>query len=359
MGKKTLILHIGQSKTGTSSIQKFCQINRDKLAEAGIIYPSVKKSGLDINLLEHNAFAESLCGINRYPNLTFEEYIAQFKGDKILLSAESFFGVPHIWSLGSANEFLPAHRAKLEKLRAWTNGYQLEIILYLRHPLDWYRSAVSHIIRHEGLLVQKIYETDAQLYEFLKPHMDYVSIIRLWQEVLSPSVFTIKAFDCKTLVEQDSVADFCSLIGYKGTHSSELEENSSWPAEFTVLKKQLNQKSRSKWRELFIIDVLNQLANQYKHLSTYDISEDLQARILEDMSDMCKQLSSQYHVEFTVKDIKTPRDIDQAVLACIAEQFDKICNSPKGQLKLLSVWGKANMRQHFGCIYNFVKKVVR
>ena len=36
---KTLILHIGTPKTGTTSIQNFCGLNRERLDELGIHYP--------------------------------------------------------------------------------------------------------------------------------------------------------------------------------------------------------------------------------------------------------------------------------------------------------------------------------
>lgn len=36
---KTLYIHIGTPKTGTTSIQNFCGLNREKLKEQGVLYP--------------------------------------------------------------------------------------------------------------------------------------------------------------------------------------------------------------------------------------------------------------------------------------------------------------------------------
>jgi hypothetical protein len=357
MEKKTLILHIGQSKTGASSIQKFCQKNRANLAACGISYPSVKKNGVDVNLLEHNAFAETVCGISRYPYLAFEDYISQFQGGKILLSAESFWGTPHIWTLNSPDEFLSAHRAKLEKLREWTKNFHLEIILYLRHPLEWFKSSVSHIIRHEGLLGKKIYQSDEQLYELLKPHMDYLSLISLWNEVLQPDKFTIKAFDRQQLVNTDAVADFCSHIGYNGTPTKELEENAGWPAEITLLKKELNERSKPKWKECAIIEILNKLANSYSG-AAYDISEELQRKIINDMGGQLEILANKYQIIFAECFVKSRRQIDKETLVVTRKNFNSEYRSVRGWGAVMTQLFKRALRQHFTTPYNLLKTAV-
>lgn len=47
---KKLILHIGTEKTGTTSIQKFLNLNKDELLNEGIFYPM------------------GTCGTDNYPN---------------------------------------------------------------------------------------------------------------------------------------------------------------------------------------------------------------------------------------------------------------------------------------------------
>src|SRR3989344_5912389 len=93
------ILHIGQSKTGTTALQRFLSANRAGLVRRGILYPDVQLGGIRLNVLNHNPFADSLAGEVRHPHLSPEEYIKQFREQAvesnchtILLSAESFFG---------------------------------------------------------------------------------------------------------------------------------------------------------------------------------------------------------------------------------------------------------------------------
>ena len=77
------ILHIGQSKTGTTSLQGVLAANRAKLTRQGILYPYVLVHGMGLNLPNHNSFADSLAGFIRYPGLQAEEYMVQFREQAI------------------------------------------------------------------------------------------------------------------------------------------------------------------------------------------------------------------------------------------------------------------------------------
>ncbi|MCH8942156.1 MAG: hypothetical protein IIA48_06935 [Bacteroidetes bacterium] len=48
------ILHIGQSKTGTTAIQSFLSENRKILHNKGILYPDILKKWVSLDLLNHN-----------------------------------------------------------------------------------------------------------------------------------------------------------------------------------------------------------------------------------------------------------------------------------------------------------------
>ena len=73
-----ILLHIGQSKTGTSAIQAYLSLNRKELARNGILYPSVKIWGMPVDLGNHNPLADALVAVFRYPFLTAEQYFDQF-----------------------------------------------------------------------------------------------------------------------------------------------------------------------------------------------------------------------------------------------------------------------------------------
>ncbi|MCK5244960.1 MAG: hypothetical protein KAJ90_06790 [Desulfobacterales bacterium] len=58
-----ILLHIGQSKTGTSAIQAYLTLNRLRLREAGVLYPSVTIGGMSVDIGSHNSVADTLAGL--------------------------------------------------------------------------------------------------------------------------------------------------------------------------------------------------------------------------------------------------------------------------------------------------------
>jgi len=208
------------------------------------------------------------------------------------------------------------------------------------------------------LLGKKVYRSDEQLYELLKPHMDYLSQINLWREVLSPDVFTIRPFDRTVLKDGDAVADFCSLIGYQGERLREIEENSSWPAEVTEFKKKFNETPHTKWKEWTAISVLSSIADNYPSLSAYQIDEVLQGRIISEMGQMCGELSSEYGVKFPVMQVKFCRDIRQDILANVDKEFTEGLASWSIRLKTFAYFMKGMLRNYLTGVYNLVKFLV-
>lgn len=88
--KKTLYLHVGTHKTGTSTIQEECTKNRSKLKELGILYPEpIKKTTFLVN---HHSIAHL---IDKRAVKELNDYILDIKDqarnyDSVFLSSEVF-----------------------------------------------------------------------------------------------------------------------------------------------------------------------------------------------------------------------------------------------------------------------------
>lgn len=177
------IIHIGQSKTGTTSLQSFLSENRKNLVKQGICYPDVRRGGMALHLLNHNSLADSLTGNGRYPGLSAEEYFEQFFHqaeqagcDTILLSGESFFGgAPQPWDVPVGESFHSIYANKLKLLKSLLRGRECKVIAYLRRQDAWLESIISHVIRFEGVHSHAIYQSDEQMAETLSDRMDYAS----------------------------------------------------------------------------------------------------------------------------------------------------------------------------------------
>lgn len=247
---------------------------RDDLEKAGVLYPDVTLAGSKVGLCEHNAFAESLSGIRRYPHMKAEQWAESFLTQMreknchtLLLSAESFFGTPQAWAIPQNEDFFTLHRKKIEHLAALIPAKQVQIIAYLRRQDLWLESAIGHIIRYEGLLDRSVYKDDAQITELLAPHLDYLRHISMWKDVFNSAIFTIVPYEHDVLAGGDTALDFLERTGLNDIlHLSEnipqKLENRSWSIECLTVKKVLNKQQKPKYRERTIIKILDKLDNR-------------------------------------------------------------------------------------------------
>lgn len=303
-----LILHIGQSKTGTSALQALLSGERETLENSGILFPDIILHGKNLGLLEHNAFAESISAISRYPHLDAEQWTARFiaqikekKAHTLLLSAESFFGTPQIWTLSPTDDFLTLHRQKVERLASLLPAKKTHIVLYLRRQDLWLESAIGHIIRYEGLLGRRVYENNEQITALLSPHLDYLRLADMWQEVLAPEQFSIVPYEHDALKGGDTALDFLERTGLDEIirltdNVPKKLENRSWSAECLTIKQELNKKEKSKTRERAIISILNTL-NERDDLprTRFMISQEIKDRVLEEHKADNRRLAEKYH----------------------------------------------------------------
>jgi len=302
-----LILHIGQSKTGTSSLQALLCEERKTLRDHGVLYPDVILGGTALGLMEHNAFAESLSGIMRYPHLQPDAYAENFQRQMketschtLLLSAESFFGTPQIWTAGPPEEFFSLHRKKIERLKSLLPTKLCSLVLYLRRQDLWLESAIGHIIRYEGLLGQKVFENDEQITQLLAPHLDYLRLVNLWQEVMEPSEFSVVPYEREALAGGDTAQDF--LVRTKLDTALKVDEsiprkleNQSWGAECIELKKTLNRLPKSKAQERSVIEILNQMEAKGGFSGTrFSISPSLKEKVWDEHKSDNRLLAQAY-----------------------------------------------------------------
>lgn len=140
---KTIFIHIGHYKTGTSAIQKYCAEHADDLAQGGLYYPKAGRAGNGTN---HAALSLSLAAQHGFgpppwykgPRKPDEVY-ANFRTEidtcgqsRILASSEEFFQL----ALSDNPE------NAIGDLKNRLSGYQVRIVLYIREPMallkSWY-----------------------------------------------------------------------------------------------------------------------------------------------------------------------------------------------------------------------------
>lgn len=146
-----IILHMGQSKTGSSSLQESLHASAATLRSRGVLYPSIGRKYVSHQLLM------ALCGAeNRLPRWQLEslggsegavvaarrawaatcEDIQRNRPELLILSCEHFF----LQTDG-------IQKARLAELLSPLSS-DITPVIYIRHPVDHYRSRLQQSIKH-------------------------------------------------------------------------------------------------------------------------------------------------------------------------------------------------------------------
>lgn len=139
-----IFLHIGDSRTGTTSLQTRLTKNRDVLEKYDIIYPQIGLLGNGNGVAQH-ALAFSL--MNNWPSFAssakiereivwnnLEHCINKFKETKksILISSEGFS---------------PIREPKIQFIQDFFSGHDVQVLFTYRNAEDWRRSMREHRIK--------------------------------------------------------------------------------------------------------------------------------------------------------------------------------------------------------------------
>lgn len=197
------IIHMGAAKTGSSTLQEFFHLNRQRLRDAGVFYP--RSPGAK----QHGLLAESCIDPAREPqheeverrNREFRESFAREMAreaagmDHLLVSSELFHA--RLWNAG-----------EVERLKAllqpWCSSWR--IVFYMRRQDRYATSLHSTYLRRGG-------ESDAIL-DVLNPHhFDYGGILAMWSGVFGGQAMLPRVFERDALAGGDIVADFVEASG--------------------------------------------------------------------------------------------------------------------------------------------------
>lgn len=182
---KSTLLHIGLEKTGTTSIQFLLAENANRLRQAGVLVPISPHRGNNFHLAiagysnyRADGLTKSLKIFNQADLDKFRERtllalkaeLAQFSGEKVILSSE------HFQSRLTTKADIQLVRRNLEL--AGLNNFK--VVLYLRHPL---KIALSH----HGMAIKKGVYVSEDFYHPKHPRISQIlrfkDTIEDWQSV--------------------------------------------------------------------------------------------------------------------------------------------------------------------------------
>ncbi|MBU2939559.1 hypothetical protein KO494_08395 [Lacinutrix sp. C3R15] len=202
---KTIYIHIGTMKTGSSAVQNYLVNNIDYLKENNVLYPQV-------NLKAQNYLAFSLMDkVPKHvqhvlPNTAEELY--QKLVDEILKSEESRVLITtEIFSLVSSDKYLGVEASKRLLHLLDGHGFKFKIILFLRKQDDFLLSMYNQIIKRHNFN-NLYYEDIMTYYEENIDLFDYKTIINYWSNTFGVDNIIVKPY----LKEEDILNTFFKIF---------------------------------------------------------------------------------------------------------------------------------------------------
>jgi hypothetical protein len=206
---KTVYLHIGQTKTATSSLQKLFSGNREWLANHGVFYPHVpERSGLLKE--QHRFLVDSLyhnSGHFDSAKLDWDfitKQIYQSSLDKILISEELF------WHLFENNH--EKRKKAIEWIKEYLSDFQVKVICYLRRQDSWIDSWYNQLVKTD---VSKLSCMEIEEFvDFYKKNglLNYDDVLSEWSAQFGAENIIVRPFEKAQLKNNDILHDFCSLL---------------------------------------------------------------------------------------------------------------------------------------------------
>ena len=228
--KKKIFLHIGTRKTGSSLIQNFCKLNKEKLLEIGFFYPDNDnfderkgKSAGHWNL--HRVFS------GMQSKYSLGDYLPDISpAENVILSNEML--------TSEYSDILRIAEKIHEKIAL---DYDVTVIVYLRRQ-DLYINSLYN----EGI-VSGNRKAEWSIEEFLNgghiPELDYYVLVQSWANVFGKENIVVRPFEKQQFLEGDIIKDFLHSIG------------TGWQEEFIVPE----EESKNPSPDIMLVEAVRQL----------------------------------------------------------------------------------------------------
>ncbi len=201
---RKIYLHVGTQKTGSSALQLFFYINRDILAEEGIVYPlewggqAVNQNGDQIGNISLLTSSHSYSDKEKADN--FITLVNKYQC--ILLSAEGFFLKNPSMQSGWLQDVKNAN-------------IEIDIIVYLRKQIDYTLSRYNQSVKGDAFVYKEFWEwyQEQQVEKILnyKKYLDY------FEDIVGQKHMKIRIYEKEQFTGGSIYADFMDALGLKLT----------------------------------------------------------------------------------------------------------------------------------------------
>lgn len=259
---KTIYLHIGFGKTGTSAVQQFFFSNQEELAELGLLYPATGRTCYAHHGLALYEPVEMPKGVEGLYKTLLEE-IASTPANRILISSEQFCFLKRLY---------------IVKIKELLSGYDVKVIFYVRSQLKLIESTFLEWQKAGWKYKNNI----EQFYKETKASFDFSVRIQPWIEEFGIDNIIVRVYDYRTIGD-NTCLDVMKILGIKLTNKMREVNNRANPSlipEFSTLISIIDRDEAAKDHRKEIVGELLALSRIFKPASTHKlIGEKLRSEI--------------------------------------------------------------------------------
>ena len=276
---KTLYLHIGMPKTGTTYMQNFLSKNNDVLKKQGFIYPDF---GIRFKNIGGNRNGHFLVSVIRdeegnrskekereVENECYAKIFALFeKYSNVILSEEQ------IWSLAEGRRNRKFWDNLLHRLEE--KNIHLKLVVYLRRQDLFIQSSWAQQVKDRDLYIslQEYIESKG----FTKKKLDYYERLNVIAEHVGKENIIIRVYEKSQYKgkKQTIISDFFHVLGIDYTEEFEdfvKHTNSSLSGIYLETKRELNKIEGLNQTKSFVSDLLKKVAENNDDVKSISSNE--------------------------------------------------------------------------------------
>lgn len=294
---KTLFLHVGLPKTGSSSIQYFLASNAKKLFKKGLHYPNLfgeVENTLKVKIGSGNGHAISrvLTGAKKGTKgqtaktvfAVLSKALIRAEGRDLLISSEGLYKISSKKHIERIHEIAKSH------------GYSIKVIIYLRRQdqalTSIYNQKVKRHRQTSSLVnwVSEFYKKEERL--------KFYSLLERLSSQYGKENIIPRVFERQQLKNNDLIYDFCSVLGIEMSKDfvrSIGKKNPSLSEKSVELMRQLNYLNPTKTFTNRYMDVEQVLQDNLGVLNQKDkLPYELANEVVQFFNEENKKVASEY-----------------------------------------------------------------
>lgn len=218
-----IIFHIGQDKTGTTTIQHYLRKNKKMLEEQGVLYPKSYEGGINHGVLSVPVLGRVQRSLVAKLGADYEGALKKSKKAWAQMGDEIRRKKPDIAIVSSEFFFVSQHVPQIAKMTDRYVGLdtEIEFLAYVRTPSQHYASAMQQKLKASHVV----------------PPIRPAPVARQLKKFAKLGKVTVRKFARDQMEGGDAVQDFCKTVGINmdGLDLPPRETNTSISAEGIIL----------------------------------------------------------------------------------------------------------------------------